>query len=109
MTGATGPVRTMPLRTTPPRPTRGRSLGERLRGVSATTAKYLSLVIAAVVTLLPLSVLLFASLKTAQEYAQTGPFDPPANWLNVENFVTAFTSGRMLEGFVNTAIVLERP
>ncbi|WP_243229522.1 carbohydrate ABC transporter permease [Microbacterium sp. CIAB417] len=106
MTGATGPVRTMPLRTTPPRPTRGRSLGERLRGVSATTAKYLSLVIAAVVTLLPLSVLLFASLKTAQEYAQTGPFDPPANWLNVENFVTAFTSGRMLEGFVNTAIVL---
>ena len=66
----TQPLRTMPLRTTPPTRMRGRSLGERLRGVSANTAKYLSLIIAAVITLLPLSVLLFASLKTAPEYAQ---------------------------------------
>ena len=99
-------LRTLPQRTTPPRTIRGRSPLERLRGVSATTAKYLSLIVAAVVTLLPLSVLLFASLKTAPEYAQTGPFDPPENWLNFDNFVTAFTSGEMLEGFINTTIVL---
>ncbi|MDN3495853.1 carbohydrate ABC transporter permease [Planococcus sp. APC 4015] len=74
--------------------------------MSASTAKYVSLIIAAVVTLLPLSVLLFASLKTKSEYASTGPFDPPADWFNFDNFVTAFTSGKMLEGFVNTAIVL---
>jgi multiple sugar transport system permease protein len=102
----TQPLRTMPLRTTPPTRMRGRSLGERLRGISANAAKYVSLIIAAVVTLLPLSVLLFASLKTAPEYAQTGPFDPPANWLNFDNFVTAFTSGEMLQGFINTTIVL---
>jgi len=87
-------------------PGSGRTLGERLRSMSATTAKYASLVLAAVVTLLPLSVLLFASLKTAPEYAQSGPFDLPQNWLNFDNFVTAFTSGKMLEGFVNTGIVL---
>lgn len=90
----------------PRRTASGRTLGERLRSTSATTAKYASLVIAAVVTLLPLSVLLFASLKTAPEYAQSGPFDLPQNWLNFDNFVTAFTSGKMLEGFVNTGIVL---
>ena len=98
--------RTATTPATPARSIRGRSPLERLRGISATTAKYLSLVIASVVTLLPLSVLLFASLKTAPEYAQTGPFDPPSNWLNFDNFVTAFTSGEMLEGFVNTTIVL---
>lgn len=85
---------------------RGRSPLERLRGMSATTAKYVSLIIGAVFTLLPLSVVLIASLKTSQEYASTGPFEAPGNWLNFDNFVTAFTSGKMLEGFVNTAIVL---
>lgn len=106
MTTTTEPQRTMPVSTTPPRTIRGRSFFDRLKSGSATTAKYTSLVIAAIVTLLPLSVLLFASMKTAPEYAQSGPFDPPANWLNFENFVTAFTSGKMLEGFVNTTIVL---
>jgi ABC-type glycerol-3-phosphate transport system permease component len=86
--------------------TRGRSPLERLKSMSATTAKYASLVIAGLVTLLPLSVLLFASLKTSSEYAQTGPFDPPSDWFNFDNFVTAFTSGKMLEGFINTTIVL---
>lgn len=102
----THPQRTMPVRTTPQRPIRGRSLVERLRGGSVTTAKYASLIIAAIVTLLPLSVLLFASMKTAPEYAQTGPFEPPTDWLNFENFAIAFNSGKMLEGFVNTTIVL---
>lgn len=106
MTTTTEPQRTMPVSTTPPRTIRGRSFFDRLKSGSVTTAKYTSLVIAAIVTLLPLSVLLFASMKTAPEYAQSGPFDPPANWLNFENFVTAFTSGKMLEGFVNTTIVL---
>ncbi len=78
----------------------------RLRSMSATTAKYTSLVIGALFTLLPLSVVLFASLKTAQEYGTTGPLTPPSNWVNFDNFVTAWNSGKMLEGFVNTTIVL---
>ena len=78
----------------------------RFKGMSATTAKYVSLIVGALFTLLPLSVVLFASLKTSSEFASTGPFDLPENWLNFDNFVTAFTSGEMLEGFVNTTIVL---
>ena len=47
-----------------------------------------------------------ASLKTSEEFATTGPFDPPSNWLNFDNYVTAFTDGEMLRGFVNTTIIL---
>lgn len=78
----------------------------RARGISAQTAKYLSLIIAALCTLLPLVSVLFASLKTAQEYGTTGSLEPPSNWFNFDNFVIAFTRGDMLMGFVNTAIVL---
>jgi len=87
-------------------PAGGLTRGMRVRSVSAQTAKYTSLVVAAVLTLLPLTVLLFASFKTKQEYGSTGPFDAPSSWLNFDNFVTAFTSGKMLEGFVNTSIVM---
>ncbi|MDR6905799.1 multiple sugar transport system permease protein [Agromyces sp. 3263] len=68
--------------------------------------KYASLIIAAVVVLLPLSVVLFASFKTSGEYSTTGPLAPPSNWFNLENFSIAFRQGGMVEGFVNTTIVL---
>ncbi|MDW4571918.1 carbohydrate ABC transporter permease [Microbacterium sp. M3] len=68
--------------------------------------KYTSLIIATLFVLVPLSVLLFASLKDKQEYATTGPLTPPSNWFNLDNFATAFEQGDMLSGFVNTTIVL---
>jgi multiple sugar transport system permease protein len=74
--------------------------------LGAKGAKYASLLIAAVVCVGPLTVVLFASLKTKQEYAASGPLDPPTNWFNFANFATAFTNGQMLQGFVNTAIIL---
>lgn len=73
---------------------------------SATTGKYLSLIIAAVIAIVPLSVVVIASFKTQQEYAQTGPFDLPQNWLNFSNYVTAFVQGKMLLGFANTTLIL---
>lgn len=68
--------------------------------------KYSSLVAAAVVVLLPLSVVVFASFKTKEEYATTGPLTPPGNWLNFSNFVEAAVKSDMLSGFINTSIVL---
>ncbi|GAA3641021.1 carbohydrate ABC transporter permease [Microbacterium awajiense] len=68
--------------------------------------KYGSLAIAAVVVLLPLSVVLFASFKSREEYATTGPLTPPQNWLNFDNFIDAAVQGDMVAGFVNTTIVL---
>ena len=74
--------------------------------ITAGAAKYLSLVLAAAVTLVPLVTVLFASLKTSAEYGSTSALTPPSNWFNLANFATAFDSGKMLEGFANTAIVL---
>lgn len=78
----------------------------RARKASASTVKYLSLLIASAVTILPLATVLFASFKSTQEYGATGPLTPPSNWLNFENFAIAFDRGGMLEGFFNTAVVL---
>ena len=94
------------VRTPGPRHRSGLTPLNRVRSMSATSAKYLSLILGALFTLLPLSVVLFASFKTKQEYGTTGPLTPPSNWLNFDNFATAFTSGKMLEGFINTTIVL---
>ncbi|GGC00941.1 carbohydrate ABC transporter permease [Cellulomonas carbonis] len=69
------------------------------------TAKYVSLVVASVVTLLPLVVLVMASLKTREEFQTTGPFTLPTTF-TLENYATAFTGGRMALGFVNTMLVL---
>ncbi len=68
--------------------------------------KYASLIIASVVTLLPLIVLVLTALKSKKELATTGPLDLPGNWLNFGNFVTAFTDGNMAVGFANTTFVL---
>ena len=72
----------------------------------AVFAKYLSLVLACLLMIVPLCVIVTSSLKSNDEFRATGPFDLPEDWLNVDNYVTAFTQGAMLKGFVNTAIIL---
>jgi ABC-type glycerol-3-phosphate transport system permease component len=81
---------------------RSEIVGARIAG----TLKYLSLILASVVVLLPLLVLLMASLKTNDEFVNGEPFDAPGNWLNLDNYVTAFTAGGMTRAFVNTTIIL---
>jgi ABC-type glycerol-3-phosphate transport system permease component len=76
------------------------------RRATATTLKYLSLVLASVVVLLPLGVVLLTSLKTQQEVIDSPALSMPGNWLNLGNYVTAFRDGRMLLAFANTAIIL---
>ncbi|WP_265521932.1 carbohydrate ABC transporter permease [Oerskovia flava] len=77
-----------------------------LAGPVATTLKYASLVVASLVAITPIITVVMAAFKTQEEFRTTGPLDPPTSWTNVENFVTAFTRGGMLQGFVNTSIIL---
>jgi ABC-type glycerol-3-phosphate transport system permease component len=74
--------------------------------VAADLGKYASLIAFSLVLLLPLVVIVFASLKTAREYLTTSALTPPSNWLNFANFGTAWVGGDMLRGFANTAIIL---
>ncbi|TKH33564.1 hypothetical protein C1I59_23450 [Paenibacillus polymyxa] len=60
----------------------------------------------AFIALLPIVVILFASLKTKAEYAASSPLTPPVNWLNWGNYAKAFVDGNMLTGFLNTAFIL---
>ena len=70
------------------------------------TLKYASLIIASGCVILPIVVLLIASLKTKEEYGTSGPFDPPSDWFNFANYATAFFKGGMVSGFINTGIIL---
>ncbi|WP_375388264.1 carbohydrate ABC transporter permease [uncultured Amnibacterium sp.] len=72
----------------------------------AALGKYASLIAFSLVLLLPLIVIVFASFKSAREYATTSPLTPPQNWLNFSNFGTAWVGGDMLVGFANTALIL---
>ncbi|MGW4897406.1 carbohydrate ABC transporter permease [Kitasatospora sp. NPDC004240] len=86
--------------------TRRAPRARRPRPTAGGTAKYLSLVIASTAVLIPLVVVLFASLKTSEEMLTTGPLSPPSDWFNFANFGDAFTKGKMLNAFTNTTIIL---
>lgn len=68
--------------------------------------KYLTLILGALVALVPIVVVFFASLKTNAEYASTGPLTPPDNWFNFSNYTKAFVDGKMLLGFGNTLFIV---
>jgi multiple sugar transport system permease protein len=77
-----------------------------MRRTVAAFGKYTSLVLASAVVVVPLLAIFLTSLKTPEELAAgTGVLTPPENWFNVANFGTAFTNGRMLRAFGNTAII----
>ncbi len=68
--------------------------------------KYIMLIGAAVIAVLPVCVCVLTAFKTTEEYNATSPLDMPASFLNFENFRIAFKQANMLQGFINTAIVL---
>ena len=68
--------------------------------------KYVFLILAALASLVPMVVVLFGSFKTTKEFSATSPLVMPQNWLNFENFKTAFIKGNMVTGFINTVIVV---
>jgi raffinose/stachyose/melibiose transport system permease protein len=74
--------------------------------VAAGLGKYASLIAFSLILLLPLVVIVFASLKSAREYLTTSALTPPKDWFNFANFGTAWVGGDMLQGFANTALIL---
>ena len=89
------------------RPVRRARRSHPVRAGMATTLKYATLVLAAVAMLLPLVSIFLTSLKTDAEANGTeSAFTPPRNWLNVDNYVTAFTQGQLLQAMANTTIIL---
>ncbi|KOX08562.1 carbohydrate ABC transporter permease [Streptomyces sp. NRRL B-3648] len=67
---------------------------------------YLSLIVASLVVLVPLAVVFLTSLKTSKEVTDGGPLSLPDDWLNLDNYATAFADGKMLSAFFNTTVIL---
>ncbi len=78
----------------------------RLKYASATTFKYLTLILGVFCALAPLVVVIFASFKTSKEYLNSSALAPPSDWFNFDNYRTAFVKGHMLTGFKNTVIIM---
>ncbi|MER5897429.1 carbohydrate ABC transporter permease [Streptomyces sp. NPDC001876] len=68
--------------------------------------KYLSLLLASAVVLVPLVVVVLTSLKTGSEVANSGPLSLPGDWFNFANYATAIEQGAMLRAFGNTTLIL---
>lgn len=68
--------------------------------------KYLSLLLASAVVVVPLVVILLTSLKTPAEVANNGPLSLPGDWLHFGNYATAFQQGAMLRALGNTMLIV---
>lgn len=67
--------------------------------------KYAFLIFSCILVILPLLVVLIGAFKTHDEYITTNVFAMPQvpQW---ENFTTAFINGKVMNGLLNTAIIL---
>lgn len=70
-----------------------------------TLFKYVMLIAAAIISLLPVVVCVFTAFKTTDDYNSSSVLDLPKQWM-AENFSIAMKQANMLRGFANTAIVL---
>ncbi|GAA4051334.1 carbohydrate ABC transporter permease [Nonomuraea soli] len=77
-----------------------------MRRALAVFLKYLSLVLATAVVIVPLVTILLTSLRTEREMATGGPLSMPGDWFNFDNFATAFVDGKMLPALGNTTFIL---
>ena len=68
--------------------------------------KYVVLILAAVIALVPVCVCILTAFKTTDEYNTSSVLDLPKSFTYFENFKIAFTQANMLRGFINTALVL---
>ena len=68
--------------------------------------KYVSLILASLIAVVPVIVCVFTAFKSNEEYASTSVLTPPRSWTYLENFKIAIEKANMLRGFLNTGIVL---
>lgn len=68
--------------------------------------EYLVLIIVALIVLIPVIGVFFSAFKTEQEYFTTSRLALPESFLNFENFREIFLKGKLVEGFINTVIIM---
>lgn len=78
----------------------------KISNVIFSIVKYASLIIAALIAVIPVSVCVLTAFKSNEEYANTSVLSLPESFAYLENFKIALEKANMLRGFLNTGIVL---
>lgn len=76
------------------------------RELAVNVMKYSVMIVSCVIILLPIVVVFFGSFKTHTEFYDSNPLSPPASFLNFDNYKAVFVEGKLLTGFINTAIIM---
>ena len=78
----------------------------RAKNIVINFFKYVLLIFSAFVALVPIVSLVNTAFKTEEEYANTNVMTLPENWLNFDNFITAWNQADMGHAFLNSFIIL---
>ena len=78
----------------------------RAKSIVINVFKYVLLIVSAFVALVPIVSCINTAFKTEEEYAATNVMTLPENWLNFDNFVTAWQQADMGHAFLNSFIIL---
>lgn len=82
------------------------TFGMRILKIFGSFVKYASLLLAAVIAIIPMATAVITAFKTEAEYKATNVMTPPMSWLHYENFRVAWTKANMAVAFRNTLIIL---
>ena len=82
------------------------TIGQKITYILRTFIKYVSLLLATFVALLPIVSIVITAFKTETEYSSTNVMTPPRSWVYVDNFITAWKDANMGLAFRNTLIIL---
>jgi len=79
---------------------------QKTRQLIVNIAKYVLLIFASFVALVPLVSCVITAFKTNEEYANTNVMVLPESWLNFDNFIGAWKQVNMGSAFLNSFIIL---
>lgn len=78
----------------------------KMKRILINICKYVLLIFAAFVALVPIVSCIFTAFKTEEEYASTNVITLPKNFLNFDNFIIAWNKANMGKAFLNSFIIL---
>jgi len=78
----------------------------KMKRILINICKYVLLIFAAFVALVPIVSCIFTAFKTEQEYASTNVITLPKSFLNFDNFIIAWNKANMGKAFLNSFIIL---
>lgn len=67
---------------------------------------YLVLIVITLIVFIPMIGVLFSAFKTGEEYYTTSKLSLPASFFNFDNFVEVIKNGKVIQGFINTIIIM---